>query len=61
MPAIGSIFLYAGEKDNLPSDYLLCDGTLVNKLVYEPLFNVLRNTFGKDENNTEWPVEWPLE
>jgi microcystin-dependent protein len=53
MPAIGSIFLYAGEKDNLPSDYLLCDGRLVNKKVYVKLFNVLEDTFGKDENNPQ--------
>jgi len=54
MPAIGSIFLYAGEKDNLPSDYLLCDGRLVNKEdYYLPLFNVLQYTFGKDEDNSE--------
>ena len=54
MPAIGSIFLYAGEKDNLPSDYLLCDGRFVNKeLNYLPLFNVLQYTFGKDEDNSE--------
>jgi microcystin-dependent protein len=53
MPAIGSIFLYAGEKDNLPSDYLLCDGRLVNNEVYELLFNVLKYTFGSDSLNTE--------
>lgn len=53
MPAIGSIFLYAGEKDNLPSDYLLCDGTLVNNEVYESLFNVLQYTFGSDSTNNE--------
>ncbi len=48
MPAIGSIFLYAGEKDNLPSDYLLCDGRLVDKEDYVKLFNVLQYTFGYD-------------
>ena len=53
MPAIGSIFLYAGEKDNLPSDYLLCDGRLVNNEVYELLFNVLKYTFGSDCSNNE--------
>ena len=53
MPAIGSIFLYAGEKDNLPSDYLLCDGTLVNNQVYETLFNVLEYTFGSNSTNNE--------
>ena len=53
MPAIGSIFLYAGEKDNLPSDYLLCDGRLVDKEDYVKLFNVLQYTFGYDPSNNQ--------
>jgi microcystin-dependent protein len=43
---VGVVLPYAGQHDNLPTGWLLCDGSQVSRTQYLQLFNVLGVTHG---------------
>ena len=46
----GEIKLFAGT--NVPSGWLLCDGTAVSRTTYSTLFNVVGTSFGSGDGST---------
>ena len=42
----GSIQLYAGQYDNIPNGWLLCDGSAISRTTYEKLFDIVGTQFG---------------
>lgn len=47
---VGSILWYTGE--NVPTGYLLCDGSAVSRTDYADLFSVVGTTFGAGDGST---------
>jgi len=45
MPS-GSIIMYGGLYDSIPSDWLLCDGSEINRVTYADLFTAIGVQFG---------------
>ncbi len=50
---IGCVIPFAGQ--NIPSTFLLCDGSTVRKDVYLDLFNVIGYTYGGSDNEFKLP------
>ena len=48
----GSIAMFAGPADKIPSDWLLCDGTEYNVTDYPELYWTIGNTYGGTEGST---------
>ena len=42
----GTINLYGGQYNNIPSGWLLCDGTAVSRTTYAELYDVVGDQFG---------------
>lgn len=53
---IGSVLMFGGAKDHLPSGWLYCDGSIVSQHEYQDLFNVVGHSFG---NIAETPAYDP--
>ncbi len=51
---IGTIFSYGGASTNLPSGFLLCDGSEVLKTEYADLYAVIGDSFGTASENTKF-------
>jgi phage-related tail fiber protein len=49
---VGVVLPYAGQHDNLPTGWLLCDGSQVSRTQYSQLFNVLGVTHGGGDGTT---------
>jgi microcystin-dependent protein len=43
---VGAVTLYAGQANNLPAGWLLCDGSLYSSTSYAELFSVIGITYG---------------
>ena len=51
--SIGLIMAWGGSSDNIPSGYLLCDGTPISRSTYSELFSAIGVTHGSgDGQNT---------
>lgn len=48
----GSVQMYAGQYDNIPSGWLLCDGTAISRTTYKDLFDVVGTQFGVGDGST---------
>ena len=48
----GSVQMYAGEYDNIPTGWLLCDGTAISRTTYKDLFDVVGTQFGVGDGST---------
>lgn len=48
----GSFFYWVGSTNSVPSGYLYCDGTAVNRTTYAALFNVIGTSFGTGNGST---------
>jgi microcystin-dependent protein len=52
---VGTIIIWSGQISNVPSGYLLCDGSFHTSNEYSDLFSVIGNTYGGDTNNFNVP------
>jgi microcystin-dependent protein len=50
----GSIYAYAGNQ--IPSGFLLCDGSAVSRSVYSDLFSVIGTSFGSGDGSTTFSL-----
>ena len=48
---IGTITMWAGSSSNIPTGYLLCDGSAVSRSEYSLLFAAIGTTHGAPNNN----------
>jgi microcystin-dependent protein len=51
---IGSILMFGGAKDHLPSGWLYCDGAVVSQHEYQDLFGVVGHSFGNVAESPEY-------
>jgi hypothetical protein len=51
---IGSI--YGSARSTIPTGYLLCDGSAVNRTTYNFLFNVISTTYGSGDGSTTFNI-----
>jgi len=51
---VGTIKMFAGN--NIPSNYLICDGSLLNRTVYSTLFNAIGTIYGIGDGNTTFQL-----
>jgi microcystin-dependent protein len=47
---VGTILAFAGV--NIPSGYLICDGSAISRTTYSNLYNVIGNSWGTGNNST---------
>lgn len=47
---IGSIIAYS--SDNIPNNYLLCDGSEISRTKYKDLFDIIETTYGNGDGTT---------
>ena len=52
----GSIMPFAGSKDKIPSGWVLCDGTELNRIDYATLYDVIGTNWGSGNNSTTFRV-----
>lgn len=50
----GTIFAFAAS--NVPSNYLLCDGSAVSRSTYQDLFNAIGTTYGAGDGSTTFNI-----
>tara|TARA_R110002051_G_scaffold242073_1_gene302436 strand:+ start:347 stop:1231 length:885 start_codon:yes stop_codon:yes gene_type:complete len=48
----GSIHLYGGQYNNIPSGWLLCDGTAISRTTYEKLYDIVGTQFGVGDGSS---------
>lgn len=51
---IGSIVEYGGNVD--PSNWLICDGRAISRLLYADLFNAIGTTYGEGDGSTTFNI-----
>jgi len=51
---IGSIIMFGGHTDQLPTGWLYCNGDIVSRKGYEDLFNVIGHNFGNRIGKLEY-------
>lgn len=51
---IGTILSYGGN--NIPSGYLLCDGSEISKETYKDLYEIIGDTYGTSTDNTKFKL-----
>jgi microcystin-dependent protein len=51
---VGSI--YGNARSTVPSGYLLCDGSLINRTTYSRLFSVISTTYGTGDGSTTFAL-----
>ncbi|MCL1832884.1 MAG: phage tail protein [Leptospirales bacterium] len=51
MPPVGTIVAFAGLASKVPEGWLPCDGRVLNKNTYKPLFDVIEFSWGKQSND----------
>jgi microcystin-dependent protein len=49
---VGTINMYAGATTDVPSGWLLCDGSAVSRTTYDELFNRLDTEYGVGDGST---------
>lgn len=52
---VGCVIPFAGNADNIPRGYLLCDGASYKVVDYPHLYAVIGNTYGGDSTNFNVP------
>ena len=53
---IGTVVMWAGNSTNLPSDWLVCDGSAINRQTYSELYTIQRNVFGAGDGSTTFNI-----
>ena len=48
----GSVEMYAGQYNNIPSGWLLCDGSAVSRTTYKDLFDIVGTQFGVGDGSS---------
>ena len=56
VPPVGTILMWAGASDAVPSGYLLCDGAAVSRTEYAALFSTLGTAFGVGDGSTTFSL-----
>ena len=51
---IGQIIWYSGSR--IPDNYLLCDGSQLNRNSYNELFKIIGTTYGSGDNSTTFNI-----
>lgn len=49
---IGTIIEYSGGSNDLPTGYMLCDGSAISRTTYSQLFNIIGTTYGSGDGST---------
>ena len=45
---VGSVLAFAGDRNKIPSGWLLCNGAEVSRIDYQELFSIIGTTHGGD-------------
>lgn len=48
----GTIYMYMGSTSNIPSGYLLCDGSTTNRNTYNDLFTLIGTNYGSGDGSS---------
>lgn len=56
VPPVGTVLMWAGASDAVPSGYLLCDGAAVSRTEYAALFSTLGTAFGVGDGSTTFSL-----
>ena len=56
VPPVGTVLMWAGASDAVPSGYLLCDGAAVSRTEYAALFSALGTAFGVGDGSTTFSL-----
>lgn len=48
----GTVFDYAGSNTNIPTGYLLCDGSTISRSTYSALFAIIGTGYGAGDGST---------
>ena len=48
----GTIQMYGGQYDNIPNNWLLCDGAAVSRTTYERLYDIVGTQFGVGDGSS---------
>ena len=52
----GTIHMYAGQYNNIPSGWMLCDGSAISRTTYKNLFDVIGTQFGVGDGSTTFNI-----
>lgn len=53
---VGTILAWAGQPENVPKGWLICDGSEVNRGIYADLFEVLGEAWGNGDGSTTFKL-----
>jgi microcystin-dependent protein len=48
----GTIQMYGGQYNNIPNNWLLCDGTAISRTTYEKLYDIVGTQFGVGDGSS---------
>lgn len=49
---IGTVVMWSGNSSNVPTGWLLCDGTAISRTTYSDLYTIQGNVFGAGDGST---------
>jgi len=49
---IGTVVMWSGNSSNVPTGWLLCDGTAISRTTYSDLYAIQGNVFGSGDGST---------
>lgn len=52
----GTIQMFAGQYNNIPNNWLLCDGTAISRTTYKDLFDIVGTQFGTGDGSTTFNI-----
>jgi microcystin-dependent protein len=52
----GTVIMWSGAANSIPTGYLLCDGSAINRLTYTDLFNAIGTAHGSGDGSTTFNI-----
>ena len=52
----GTVIMWSGAANSIPTGYLLCDGSAINRLTYTDLFNAIGTVHGSGDGSTTFNI-----
>jgi microcystin-dependent protein len=49
---VATVVMWAGSSENVPDNWLLCDGTAISRTTYDDLYTIQGNVFGGGDGST---------
>lgn len=53
---VGMIFMFSGATENIPSNFMLCDGRELSKTEYPQLFNAIGTIYGESVDKLKFKI-----